>query len=198
MTWVKVCGLTEEDDVAAVVNAGADAIGFVNVADSPRYVTLQRVAELARGIAIHTVLLTLDVPPDSVLQVLEDAGVSGIQPYGAHAAETAGRALDAGHLVLSPQRAVAGLQLGGIPGIPLIDTPSDSKLGGTGQAFDWSLATGVHGRFVLAGGLGPHNVADAIDVVHPWGVDASSALEQSPGRKDHGMVTDFITKAKNT
>lgn len=198
MTWVKVCGLTAEDDVAAAIAAGADAVGFVNVAASPRFVDTDRAAGLSRDIPIHSVLLTLDLTPDAALRVLEQTGVSGIQPYGAEAGDTARAASAVGYLVLYPQRAEKGTQLSGTPGIPLLDTPSATKLGGTGQVFDWSLLSGVSARFVLAGGLGPHNVGDAIASLHPWGVDASSGLEQSPGRKDHGMVADFITKAKNT
>ncbi len=198
MTWVKVCGLTDEGDVAAVVAAGADAAGFVNIPASPRFVTVERAADLAQGIAIHTVLLTIDLMPSDALRILEETGISGIQPYGADSADSARAALGAGYLVLYPQQAGAGVRSDKSLGIPLLDTPSASALGGTGRVFDWSLAAGRSDRFVLAGGLGPGNVAGAIDTVRPWGVDASSGLEQSPGRKDHGMVTDFITKAKNT
>lgn len=198
MTWVKVCGLTDESDVAAVVGGGADAVGFVNVSKSPRFVTLARAAELARDVRIDTVLLTLDLEPTEALRALDETGMSGIQPYGDHARDTAQAAVAAGYLVLYPQKAGAGLRLGESPGIPLLDTPAETLMGGTGRVFDWSVVTGLSHRFVLAGGLGPDNVAAAVETVRPWGVDASSRLEQSPGRKDHGMVTDFITKAKNT
>ncbi|MCP4965127.1 MAG: phosphoribosylanthranilate isomerase [bacterium] len=198
MTWVKVCGLTDESDVTAAVAGGADAAGFVNVTGSPRYVPLDVVAELAKDLPIHSVLLTLDLHPTEVVAVLEGTGLSGIQPYGEQAAAAAVVAFDAGYLVLYPQKAVSGLSLTDSPGIPLLDTPAPGQLGGTGQVFDWSLVGSLSERFILAGGLGPDNVAAAIETVRPWGVDASSRLEESPGRKHHGMVADFINKAKST
>ena len=198
MTWVKVCGLTDEGDVAAVVEGGADAVGFVNVFGSPRYVTLDRAAELASDLPIHSVVLTLDLHPTEALAVLERTRMSGIQPYGDNAAATAAIAFEAGYLVLYPHKVMPGLDLADDPGIPLLDTPARTELGGTGRVFDWSLVASLSERFVLAGGLGPDNVAVAVEAVRPWGVDASSRLEQSPGRKDRGMVADFIDKAKST
>jgi phosphoribosylanthranilate isomerase len=197
MTWVKVCGLTNEVDVAAAVTAGADAIGFVNVPASPRYIPLERVRDLARDVPIHTILLTIDLAPERSEEVLANAGVDGIQPYGRRAADTARAARDAGYIVLYPQKADRALQSADVAGIPLLDTPSQTALGGTGQTFDWSVVMGLNYRFVLAGGLGPQNVADAVGQVAPWGVDASSGLERSAGIKDKGMVADFITIAKS-
>ena len=102
----------------------------------------------------------------------------------------------AGYVVLNPRRAASTLDLRVLPGIPLLDTPSDAALGGTGRAFDWRLVESLRGHFVLAGGLGPDNVGEAVDAIAPWGVDASSRLESAPGQKDPGMVAAFIEKAK--
>lgn len=198
MTWVKVCGLTNNEDVAAAVAAGADAIGFVNVPTSPRFVTLETAAELAVAVAAHTVLLTVDVAPDDALEILQRTGIDGIQPYGEYAEATAAAITATGHLALLPQQVHAGMTVVGDAGIPLLDTPSTTTLGGTGVAFDWSLVSNLDQRFVLAGGLGPNNIRRAITEVRPWGVDASSGLESVPGRKDHSMVADFISKAKET
>ncbi|MEA2001986.1 MAG: phosphoribosylanthranilate isomerase [Actinomycetota bacterium] len=198
MTWVKVCGLTHPADVAAVVESGGDAVGFVLIPSSPRFVTADRAAELAADVPGHSVILTLDLEPEQALDVLGRTGTDGIQPYGDNASAVARAASDAGHLVLYPLRATAGMTLAGLPGIPLLDTPSGSSLGGTGRTFDWALVEGLKEEFVLAGGLSPENVADAVVQVRPWGVDVSSGLELAPGRKDHSMVADFITKAKST
>ncbi len=198
MTWVKVCGLTEMDDVAAAVAAGADAVGFVNVPSSPRFITTERVRFLAADVPVHTVLLTYDVAPEGMLPLLEETGVSGLQPYGQDRTEAAQMAYEAGYVVLYPEPVKTGIDVSSLPGIPLLDTPSGTALGGTGRTFDWSVMDGVSDRFVLAGGLGPNNVAAAVAQVRPWGVDASSGLEQSPGKKDHGMVADFIAEAKKT
>ena len=198
MTWVKVCGLTTHEDVAAAVDAGADAIGLVNIETSPRYVPLGRAASLADGVPVHTVLLTMDAEPDPTVEFLEVSGIDGVQPYGRLASAMAVAALAGGYLVLNPLRAAPDLDLALTPGIPLLDTPSDDALGGTGRAFDWQLAESLPGRFILAGGLGPDNVAAAVATVNPWGVDASSRLERAPGHKDPGMVAAFVEKAKHT
>lgn len=198
MTWVKVCGLTTHHDIAVVLDAGADAIGFVNIETSPRYVPLERAAELAAEVPIHTVLLTKDADPDRTLEYLQLTGIDGVQPYGMQAGELAAAAAAAGHLVLYPRRAATDLDLSSLPGIPLLDTPSAAHLGGTGRVFDWGLVESLEERFVLAGGLGPDNVAAAVERIAPWGVDASSRLESAPGRKDPVMVAAFIEKAKTT
>ena len=198
MTWVKVCGLTSREDVAAAILAGADAVGFVTIPSSPRFIAPEQAAILGEGARCHTVLLTLDLGPEEALALLRSTGLSGIQPYGDQAVATAVAAKAAGYLALLPQRAGSEVVLNPDAGIPLLDTPSGAALGGTGRTFDWSLVAPIRERFILAGGLGPHNVARAVSEVRPWGVDASSALERTPGQKDHGMVADFITKAKDT
>ena len=196
MTWVKVCGLTRLEDVAVAVDAGADAVGFVNIETSPRYVTLERATALARDVPAHTILLTKDADPRSTLDYLDVSDIDGVQPYGLRADELASAAVAAGYVVLNPRRAASTLDLSVLPGIPLLDTPSDAALGGTGRAFDWRLVESLRGHFVLAGGLGPDNVGEAVDAIAPWGVDASSRLESAPGQKDPGMVAAFIEKAK--
>ncbi len=198
MTWVKVCGLTTASDVGVAIQAGADAVGFVNVPASPRFVPLEQAVRLAEGVSVSTVLLTIDTRPEDLVEMLEHTSISGVQPYGAYREEAARAAVDAGYLVLFPTHPGPDVVLAGLPGIPLLDTPSKTKLGGTGQSFDWALAEAMQGEYVLAGGLGPDNVEAAIARVRPWGVDASSRLEKSPGQKDHSMVADFITKAKTT
>jgi phosphoribosylanthranilate isomerase len=194
MTWVKVCGLTVAEDVTAAVTAGADAIGLVNVPSSPRFIPLETAFALADGIPVPAVLLTMDFEPDDVLAILHASALAGVQPYGRHRLETARAAERAGYLVLFPLSPEADVD--SAPGIPLLDTPSRSRLGGTGEVFDWAMTEHVERDFVLAGGLGPDNVAEAVRRARPWGVDASSRLEISPGRKDHGMVADFIERAK--
>ncbi len=197
MTWVKVCGLTTAEDVATAVAAGADAVGFVSHPGSPRYLPLDVIAGLAEGVPVTSVILTVDLDVGAAMTAMESTGVTGIQPYGVSVRGIAAAALAEGFTVLVPRP--AGSPLRHVPegAIPLIDTPDDAVHGGTGRTFDWSLVTGIEGDFVLAGGLGPHNVAAAISAVHPWGVDASSGLEVAPGVKDAGKVADFVRKAKD-
>lgn len=198
MTWVKICGLTDAADVRAAETAGADAVGFNNIPQSPRFVAVEKIADLVTGVEIATVLLTIDLAPEDALATIRKTGVSGIQPYGRFAREVGRAAADRGFLTLFPQPAAPGLEVSDVPGIPLLDTPADERLGGTGRSFDWAIVADRVDRFVLAGGLGPDNVEEAILQTGAWGVDASSRLEVTPGQKDHSMVADFITKAKNT
>lgn len=199
MTWVKVCGLSRPEEVEAAVDAGADAVGFVTVPGSPRYLELDRVAGLAEGVPIRRVLLTSDLDPAALLQAVEDCGVDAVQPYGRSAAAAARSAAARGLLVLWPTPVGPGApEPQAIPGtVPLYDTHRRERPGGTGASFDWSLLADRTGQFVVAGGLGPHNVADLIARIRPWGVDASSGLESAPGVKDLGKVTAFVEEAKS-
>jgi phosphoribosylanthranilate isomerase len=199
VTWVKVCGLTDHDDVAAAVAAGADAVGFVLAAGSPRRVTVEQAADLGRGVAALRVLVTVDMAAAELLDAVRRTGADGVQPQGAGAVEAAALARRAGVFVLRPVRVAGPVDLAGVPAgqVPLLDTLVDGADGGTGETFDWALALGIERRFVLAGGLGPDNVARAVRLVRPWGVDASSRLEAAPGVKDHGRVAAFVEEAKN-
>lgn len=200
MTWVKVCGLTREVDVAAAVEAGADALGFVLATRSPRRIDVAKAKCLMDGLPVLRILVTADDDPETVLEAASRTGADGVQPHGEHSAEVATAAADAGLFVLrpvpvGPSGPAASLDAEA-PGIPLLDSARSDVLGGSGVSFDWSLVAHTDRRFVLAGGLGPDNVARAVRTVHPWGVDASSRLESAPGVKDPVLVADFISAAK--
>ena len=198
--WVKVCGLSRPEEVAAAAAAGADAVGFVSVHGSPRFLELGQVAPLADGVPgrVRRVLLTLDLAPGALLAAVEAAHVDGVQPYGRHRAEAAVAAAGEGLFVLEPvpSHMIASYPEPAAGVVPLFDTPVPGKHGGTGTAFDWSLLADREGDFVVAGGLGPDNVGQLVQKIGPWGVDASSRLEQSPGVKDLGKVTAFVQEAK--
>jgi phosphoribosylanthranilate isomerase len=190
--------LTSTEDISVAERAGADAIGLVNVPSSPRFIEIERAVALAANATVDAVLLTMDETPDRVLEILRTTPIAGVQPYGRHRWEAALAAEAAGYLVLYATRPGPWLDAASVPGMMLLDTPSATKQGGTGETFDWELTEGLDRDFVLAGGLGPDNVVEAIGRVRPWGVDASSGLEKAAGVKDHGMVADFIRKAKRT
>lgn len=198
MTWVKVCGLSTEADVAAAVAAGADAVGFVVAEDSPRCVRLDTAAGLARETPIATVLVTVDLEPNDLMRVAATAGVTGVQPHGRHKERAARSAAGEGLFVLEPIPMRSGTPIPapheGI--VRMFDTYRRDRHGGTGTTFDWALLAGVEPPFVIAGGLTPSNVAAAIDAVGPWGVDASSGLEGEVGVKDHSKVAAFVREAK--
>jgi phosphoribosylanthranilate isomerase len=203
MTWVKVCGLSDATSVDAVVEGGADAVGFVIVRSSPRYVTVEHAADLMDGVPLSRFIVVVDMTVDEALYTAEMTGADGIQAHGKHADDVATCAVEAGYLSLYPVRVTdEGMSesLRAIdPGaMPLLDTYAKGQHGGTGKTFDWSLIDDPGRPFVLAGGLGPGNVAEAIRAIRPFGVDASSRLESDRGVKDPSTIAAFIEEAKTS
>jgi phosphoribosylanthranilate isomerase len=200
VTWVKVCGLGRRVEVEAAVEAGANAVGFVSIPGSPRFVEFDRIASLAHRVPVRRVLLVADRTPQELLAAVARCGVDAVQPYGRHAAEAAEAAAAEGLFVLQPIPVTpATPPARALPGaIALYDTAAGDLQGGSGRAFDWSLLEGLGGDYVVAGGLGPDNVAGLVARLGPWGVDASSRLESSPGVKDLGKVAAFVKEAKGT
>ena len=195
MTWVKVCGLSRPEDVEAAAQAGADAIGFVFYSGSPRLVTVDQARVLGNDFGGMKVAVTVGLGPGELVRLAEDAQVDAVQPYGAEAPAAAEAASLEGLKVLFPVVVHGTPDLDGLPeaAVPLLDS---SELGGSGVAFDWGMAKGIGQAFVLAGGLSPDNVGDAIARLRPWGVDASSGLESAPGIKDPVKLAAFVEKAK--
>ena len=199
-TWVKVCGITRPVDVEAAIQAGADAIGLALLARSPRCVDLPRAAELARAAAGRVEVFALvDGAAADAVSAARLVGADSVQPYGPQAGTIAAQAIGAGMGVLFPVPVTAGsgIDISSVPpgARPLLDTAVSGRTGGTGQSFAWERARGVVDA-VIAGGLNPDNVHDAIEAAQPWGVDASSGLEATVGVKDHVKVTSFVRAAK--
>ena len=198
MTWVKVCGMRTVGDLEAADAAGADALGLVLVEGTPRYLDVDDAARLAALSPVPAVILTLNVHPAELVELLGRVGAAGVQPYGHHAPEAAEAAEAAGAFVLRPHRVRGPVDLGTIPPghTALLDGYSPDGLGGTGKqvAPEWLPPPGS--RYVLAGGLNPSNVADAVSRYRPWGVDASSGLESAPGVKDPARIHSFVRNAK--
>lgn len=199
MTWVKICGLRTAADVKAATEAGADAVGFNLAQVSPRAIRPDLAARLIAGTDVPSYLLTVDASPAEVLDLAGFTGASGVQPHGAEAAEAAAAARKAGLLVLRPLPVTEDLDLSLVPDdqTPLLDTKVPGLHGGTGVQFDTDLLPVIDRDWVMAGGLDPTNVAAAIRRVRPWGVDASSRLESSPGHKDHDSIAAFVREAKH-
>ncbi|MDJ0962452.1 MAG: phosphoribosylanthranilate isomerase [Acidimicrobiia bacterium] len=197
-TWVKVCGLTRREDVDGAVAAGADAVGFIIASQSPRQVDVAQARKLAHGVNAQAVLVSVDLTPEDVLATAKAAGISGVQPHGRHAAAAAEAATAAGLFVLYPIPVADPFVAPPVPSgaTPLFDTADVDRHGGTGRTFRWDLVAGYPGDFVVAGGLGPGNVADAVRATGAFGVDASSRLEAAVGIKDAGKVTAFVQEAK--
>jgi phosphoribosylanthranilate isomerase len=196
--FVKICGITNEDDALFAVAMGADAVGFI-FAPSPRQIAPQQVYDITRRLPpeVLTVGVFRDELPARVVDLALRSGVKAVQLHGRETpeqtAEVAGsiRWVVKAFAATSPELSRAdryGTDL------VLVDAPSP----GSGKVFDWGLASEVPSnlRLILAGGLDPDNVADAIEVVEPWGVDVSTGVEASPGKKDPSKVRRFIANAR--
>jgi phosphoribosylanthranilate isomerase len=212
MICVKICGITNLVDALAAVEAGADLLGFILYPKSPRYVRPGAVGEMVAALRLHgwmprLVGVFVDEPADFVRATLDLTGLDLAQLHGdeepAAFASLAGRVFKALRPVsldaaLAAAAAWAPLASADGPQV-LIDAYDPHAYGGTGQRADWTLAAQVAQRFprtLLAGGLTPENVAEAVQTVQPWGVDVASGVEAAPGRKDHDKVRAFVRAAK--
>ncbi|HEX6310937.1 MAG TPA: phosphoribosylanthranilate isomerase [Acidimicrobiia bacterium] len=200
--FVKVCGITSEEDALLAVAMGADALGFVFAPGSPRQLrpTAARdiVSRLPRG-EVLTIGVFRDELPERVVEIVNTVGLKGAQLHGREPVSD----------VRYVRKRVPVVFQGFAAGDPAIASaangPADAVLvdsvdPGSGRVFDWSLAEGVPGgmRLVLAGGLTPDNVGEAIERVRPWGVDVATGVETAPGsgRKDPRKVRRFVEAAK--
>jgi phosphoribosylanthranilate isomerase len=196
--FVKICGLTREADVAAAVEAGADAVGFV-LAASPRRVAPARAAALAAGVPAGVLRVAVLRHPASEewAGAWRDFAPDWVQ---ADAADFAGRALPPGALGLPVYRDLPDLDEARVAREPRV--LFEAAQSGTGTRADWGRAAVLARRtsLVLAGGLTPANVAVAIRTVRPWGVDVSSGVEASPGirpgTKDAARIRDFVAAVR--
>ncbi|MPZ53945.1 MAG: phosphoribosylanthranilate isomerase [Acidimicrobiia bacterium] len=195
MTWVKICGVTHESHVDAAVEGGADAIGLVCWPGSPRNIEPGDAAGLVAHATVPVYLLTVDMASSTTLGLAERLGVSGIQPYGVEAPVTAVMGASAGLDVITPTTPEA------VPSIPagqrpLVDSGSAKRPGGTGIVRDWPTIPQLEGEWILAGGLTPDNVNQAISQTGAWGVDASSGLEVERGVKSPALIERFLREVK--
>jgi phosphoribosylanthranilate isomerase len=191
--FIKICGITSLEDAELAVAAGADALGFNFWPPSPRHISPQKAAAITAKLGSTTVKVGVfvDASTVDVTETVHSAGLDLAQIHGPVPPLTVRfwQALSAGPGLENQLQTAMQTSP---PEAFLIDTPAGARRGGTGRAFDWSLVRGLPGRIVLAGGLAPDNVAQAIREARPWGVDACSQLESAPGRKDPARVRAFI------
>ncbi len=197
--FVKICGTTSEEDALLAVAMGADAVGFV-FAPSSRQISPSLAGDIAKRLPpeVLTVGVFRDESPQRVVDIMESAGLRAAQLHGRESVEQ----------TTWIRRRVRTVIKGFVAGDRAISTAGeygadivllDAATPGSGQVFDWRLAEGVPSgtRLLLAGGLHDGNVADAIAQVQPWGVDAATGVESSPGKKDPRRLRAFIAAAKN-
>jgi phosphoribosylanthranilate isomerase len=187
---VKICGITRRQDAEAAVAAGASAIGFIFVARSPRCVTPETAAELGSGLNVWKVGVFENESPASIEAVMRSAKLDVAQIYGGDLPNVP-RIWQALRLVGQTSRSAPDLQIPPNAEAILIDGPAN------GITFDWNQARGLSEKVIVAGGLDASNVAEAIRIARPWGVDASSGLESAPGIKDHEKIKQFVKAAKD-
>lgn len=197
--FVKVCGTTSEEDALLAVAMGADAIGFI-FAPSARQIAPSVAGDIAKRLPpeILTVGVFRDHSPQRVVEIMESTGLRAAQLHGRETPEQTvwvrRRVRTVIKVFSAGDPAVADAASYGAD-VVMLDS---AKSGTSGQVFDWRLAEDVPSgqRLLLAGGLGPENVAEAIAQVNPWGVDAASGLESAPGKKDPRKLRAFIAAAK--
>ncbi|MBA3514769.1 MAG: phosphoribosylanthranilate isomerase [Pyrinomonadaceae bacterium] len=204
MAFVKICGITNLEDALLSVAAGADALGFNFYRPSPRYIepfAAREIVDRLPGNVLTVGVFVNEAVPETVERIASDAGLGAVQLHGDETPDYC-RALRGRYVIkvltadndFEPQRAL-DYEVQAI----MIDTFDSQMRGATGRVMDWSVARKTRAlvpRFFLAGGLAAENVRDAIAAVDPYGVDACSRLEISPGKKVPERVEAFIKAAR--
>ena len=201
--FVKICGITSSADAKTAIDAGADALGFIFYPKSPRFLDLEHarhiIRDLPRGIA--KVGVFVNEPRDLLEQYIEGLSLDYVQLHGSETPQDC-KGLPAN--VIKGLRIKSMNDISSVPDYPvafyLLDAFSESEFGGTGHTFDWSIAVEAKkilgSPVILSGGLTPENVAGAVTGVRPYGIDVSSGVEISPGRKDPEKIKAFIANAR--
>lgn len=198
---VKICGITRRDDAEHAIACGADALGLVFYQGSPRCVSLQQARRIVDGLPPFVTLVGLFVnaAEETIHEAIEVCGLNAVQLHGD---EPPAACRISSVKVIKALRVRSAATLEQIEAYQtsaiLLDAWDPDRYGGSGRSFDWQLATTVASRkaLVLAGGLTPDNVAEAVRTVRPYAVDVSSGVELRPGIKDPSRVADFIANAK--
>ena len=206
MTHVKICGVTTEDDAQMCVRAGASAIGLNFVAASPRRVDAKRARSIARAAreaesSVLVVGVVADLDVAAMLALRDEAELGCLQLHGDEPPEDVLALLPHAYKAVRIGEAADVARAEAYPGEHLlVDAKVAGALGGTGATFDWALAAPLarSRRLTLAGGLGPHNVAEAVFALRPFCVDVASGVELPgrPGEKDPGRVAAFIAAVR--
>jgi phosphoribosylanthranilate isomerase len=213
MTWIKICGITNLDDALAAVDAGADALGFVFYERSPRRVDPAQAGQIVKQLPpqVEKVGVFVNQTEDVIGRIAGQAGLTAIQMHGNHEdPHVADLVSERSSLKVFAAIAMNGANPQGWAmmwrpdrvNAFLLDSGNGTTLGGSGTSFDWRASTPAIdvikrlGNVVLAGGLTPSNVSEAVRITAPWGVDVSSGVESKPGKKDHDKVRAFVSAVR--
>lgn len=214
--WVKICANTNLADAAHAVNSGADALGFV-FAPSPRRVTAEEVRRITAQLPsqVERYGVFVDAGFEEIVATVAEAGLNGAQLHVNRDPQLPARLrahfaaqpepfhlLSVVHFAADIEQKLSLLERDGASDAILVDARTEHAAGGTGLRFDWEaarptlLSRAGRTRLILAGGLTPENIAEAVTLLDPWGVDVVSGVEASPGRKDSARVEAFIQNAR--
>ena len=208
MIKVKICGLTNIDDALSAASCGADAIGIVNVPESKRYVKLHDAREIFKAMPPFVARVVVASPARiSEIKEIERSGAEYIQLHGIEDVMFVKEVRESTRLKLIKQIYVTGPETieqaevySDLVDAILLDTKTKDGMGGTGQVHDWSISREITQRVkkpvILAGGLDPGNVLDAIEKVGPYAVDVASGVETAPGIKDQNKIKQFLLNVK--
>lgn len=215
MLWIKICATTNLDDACASLDAGANALGFL-LAPSPRRLAPDAVAAIIAQLppSIEKIGVVVNESPETLKQLAETIGLTGFQLQGDEPPEQLPeyrralglrkliKTLQARELLADPAKLDGYLAQRDSFDAILLDSGVPGNRGGTGRAFDWNAALPIveriqqHKPVIIAGGLNPSNVAEAIHLFDPCGVDVVSGVEFSPGKKDPAKLRDFIAAVR--
>jgi phosphoribosylanthranilate isomerase len=220
MTWVKICGITNLEDALTAVDAGADALGFVFYEKSPRKIDAHTAREIVENLpeSVEKVGVFAGSSIEHALETGRRVGFDALQLYpmtnlksaadGTSTERATGATGMKIYLALpitlflgAASKTLAGFSQphpAGVPNTLVLDSGNSQQPGGTGKVFDWHEASDVvddlsrHQKIVIAGGLTARNVTEAMDILHPWGVDVASGVEANLGKKDAQKVRAFV------
>lgn len=220
MVKVKICGITNLEDARAAIEAGADMLGFNFYRPSPRFIEPSQAREIIEELqlqfepedppkaAMMVGVFVNEGSPEALVRIAEESGVYAAQLHGDESAEycqTVKQTWRDGLLVIKALHVGANFDIREVGTYDadaiMLDSLHSHLRGGTGHVFDWSMARRVREMFpllILAGGLSPENVAEAIAEVRPFAVDACSSLESSPGRKDPERMKAFVRAVRSS
>jgi phosphoribosylanthranilate isomerase len=218
MTWIKICGITNLEDALTAVDAGADALGFVFYQKSPRRIDAGKAREIVQKLPakIEKIGVFVDDPVEQIREIARQVGLTAVQIY----VDGRERKRDQELLLLNESetdpKVIVAFQAEQLEGEDLsvtaikktfyalmLDSGSNTMPGGTGKTFQWNKAQAmiqflsVSVPMIVAGGLTPTNVTEAIHILKPWGVDVSSGVEAKPGKKDPDKVRGFVQAVRS-
>jgi phosphoribosylanthranilate isomerase len=200
VTWIKICGTTNERDADIAIRAGANALGFI-MTQSPRQVSDTAAYSIGTIVpkGVETIGVFVNEQLETVVQTAHFCRFSGVQLHGDEDAKYVSELrslLPSVKLVKATSAATLDSGVRCKPDAWLLDSSAGAQRGGTGKTFDWRAARpsikNLQEPVILAGGLNAQNVKSALEILQPWGVDVVSGVESYPGRKHPGLVTQFI------